>query len=281
MSPEGSDYCVRCHSLLASQVPHKIAPSTPYGSSRAEASQDETQPSEYIEEPGAPPAPFAVEPTGEGEYSEDEEESEFADDAVVSDGEGEYSEGDADEDYYAEEDSEEEFVLDEIQGLIVRPRNKQKLVAMAVFFFVALIGIGIASTVASLRVVNESKRGAPPAPQATPASVETSPTATAPTTAPDARTAGPAIVSVTPSEGRQNTQATVLFLGTGLSTVYEVLLWDGQAAVPCVERLVTHDTSITCTFNLRGVPVGTYQIVVKDPNGEYTTPFDVYAIDDQ
>jgi subtilisin family serine protease len=77
------------------------------------------------------------------------------------------------------------------------------------------------------------------------------------------------LVSVTPSTGVNNSQVSVTISGTGFKPTPVVkMVGGGGAEVIASGVTVVSSTTMTCTFDLRGKPAGTYDVVVIAQNGE-------------
>jgi hypothetical protein len=232
MSPAGSEYCVRCKSELATQVPPQEIvrvpePETPF----QQPSEDITAaPSETAVPP--PPVPPTYYPTDRATETPD---------------------------WYQ-------------RDVPRRPRGLQQrsVRGFAVFFFIALAVIIAAGVYYSIRAgrVTFVPVEQPVTTQTTPV---TSPAAatTVPSPANMSSTSTwtvPVVSRIQPEEGVQDTALTVTIQGNGFredSTVYMKDL-QRQMIIPSFYVQLISDTAIKADFNLQGLPAGTYEVVVKN-----------------
>lgn len=79
----------------------------------------------------------------------------------------------------------------------------------------------------------------------------------------------PVVKAVNPSSGTQNTVVSISGLaGSGFATGAAVRLESGGTAVNASNVRVISGTLIVCDLNLSGVPAGTYDVVVRNPDGK-------------
>jgi hypothetical protein len=82
-------------------------------------------------------------------------------------------------------------------------------------------------------------------------------------------TQGPTVVSVTPGAGTEGTTVSVSDLaGTGFASGSDVSISRTGSTIPGASVNVVSSTKISCSFSLPRGSIGTYDMVVRSPNGQ-------------
>jgi len=80
---------------------------------------------------------------------------------------------------------------------------------------------------------------------------------------------GPQVTSITPNSGMQDSVVEITDLaGSGFQSGATVRLEGNGVTINATEVTVVSSTRITCKLDLTGAPVGSYDVVVKNPDGK-------------
>lgn len=82
-------------------------------------------------------------------------------------------------------------------------------------------------------------------------------------------TPGPQVASITPASGMQNSVVDITELaGSGFQSGATVRLEGNGVTINATDVVVVSSTLITCKFDLAGAPIGSYDVVVRNPDGK-------------
>jgi len=89
----------------------------------------------------------------------------------------------------------------------------------------------------------------------------------------------PTITSITPNSGPANGLVNITIVGTGFQDRATVkLVRTGNSDITATNVIVVDSTKIICTFDLTGKAVGTWNVVVTNPDGQSATLVDGFTI---
>jgi hypothetical protein len=93
--------------------------------------------------------------------------------------------------------------------------------------------------------------------------------------------AGPTVTGITPASGGADATVSVTITGTNFqSGAIAQLKRPGSIPLAGTGVSVTSSTAISCVFNLAGLDKGSYNVVVKNPDGQSDTMVGIFSVGD-